>query len=124
MISIDYLLLKSAHISFAVASAGLFVFRSTMLLINRRCTSKLFRLLIHSVDTLLFGLGFFLAVQLALSPFSTPWLGTKLLAIVLYILTGLLLMRTRSRNLKFVSYATSLLLLMVIFYLAIYKPYF
>ena len=124
MISIDYLFLKSAHISFAVASAGLFVFRSTMLLFNRRCTSKFFRLLIHSVDALLFGLGVYLAVQLALSPFSTPWLGTKLLAIVLYILAGLLLMRTKSRSLQFASYVTSLFLLTVIFCLAIYKPHF
>ena len=42
----------------------------------------------HAVDTLLLVSAISLAWQLGISPLSTPWLAAKIMALLLYIVTG------------------------------------
>ncbi len=42
----------------------------------------------HAVDTLLLGSAIALAWQLGISPLSAPWLGAKVVALLVYIVIG------------------------------------
>jgi len=107
-----YLDIKATHVLFAALSLALFAWRGALnLWSGSRSAGPLFRVFPHVVDSLLLVCGAWLAVMLRLDPFSTPWLGVKLLCVLAYILLGILAFRLRGpRGLKLALFAAALLL--------------
>lgn len=105
-----YPLLKQAHVSLVVSSVALFAARGAAVLAGHPwAMHKPWRLLSYGIDTLLLGAGAGLWVLLSLHPVHHPWLGVKLLLLVVYIVLGsLALKRARTRELRAVSYGAAL----------------
>ena len=75
--------------------------------------AKPWRMLSYGIDTLLLAAGVTLWALLSLNPVASPWLGTKLLLLVLYIVLGsLALKRARSPAARHASYAGALMVYM------------
>lgn len=87
---IDYATLKMGHVALALASVIGFVWRSVPAIrYDRRWTAnRALYSLPHVVDTLLVVTGIWLAVMVGWRPLAHPWLGTKLLLIVAYVVLG------------------------------------
>lgn len=89
-----YAEVKAVHILCAAASFALFAVRGLVALRgNAMPASRLWRALPHLVDTLLLACGVWLLLLLRLNPVSTPWLRTKLLCVLAYIVLGVLALR-------------------------------
>ena len=89
-----FALLKAIHIGSALLSIGGFTVRGYWMLtddplLQRRAA----KILPHVIDTLLLGsaLGMLLVWQVL--PFATPWLAAKILALLLYIVLGMIALR-------------------------------
>lgn len=67
------------------------------------------RTLPHIVDTLLLAAGIALAISWHISPLAAPWLGAKVIALLVYIGLGMLTLRSRNPLTKRVGLAASLL---------------
>lgn len=117
----DYSFVKSLHVSVAFLSIGLFLLRAAVAIRQQRKPGTALRIVSHSVDTVLFVLGILLAIQLSLSPFSVPWFGLKLLAIVVYIALGFVVMRARPVVVKHVALVAALLVVGYVLLLAHFK---
>ncbi|HVC28133.1 MAG TPA: SirB2 family protein [Gammaproteobacteria bacterium] len=88
--------LKMLHVLCAAASLLLFVGRGGVtVLMARRLVAPVWKWLPPVIDTLLLGLGIWLAVLLELNPLQVPWLGVKLLCVIGYIVLGILAFRLR-----------------------------
>ncbi|HEU0186842.1 MAG TPA: SirB2 family protein [Gallionellaceae bacterium] len=86
--------LKLIHVSCVVLSYTLFVLRGFWAMYSpARLRQRWVRVLPHSIDTLLLGSAIALALQLQLSPLHTPWLLSKIVALLLYIALGMLAIR-------------------------------
>lgn len=86
----DYALVKTMHQSAVTLSfLGFFVRGLGNLAGARWPESRAARTLPHVVDTVLLLSAIALATMLRLNPFVTPWLGTKILALLLYIALGM-----------------------------------
>lgn len=96
----SYLAIKHTHAALAVLSVCLFVLRAALSISHRRSLTRPVKVMVHLIDTALFGLGCLLLYILSINPFETPWIGVKLLAVVLYILCGALLMRSKRKPVK------------------------
>lgn len=84
-----YLSIKHIHISLAIASICLFCVRYYWALSGSALLqAKWVKILPHIIDTLLLSCGIFLMVYLQFWPNQHPWLMSKLIALVLYILFG------------------------------------
>jgi uncharacterized membrane protein SirB2 len=105
-----YGLLKAAHIGLIGASGLLFAVRGAAVLAGQRwAMSKPWRMLSYAIDTLLLTAGVTLWTVLSLDPVSSPWLGTKLMLLVLYIVLGsLALKRAPTATARQASYAAAL----------------
>jgi uncharacterized membrane protein SirB2 len=86
-----YEILKHSHLT-ALALSFLLFFVRGYLMMRQSPASQHRALLItpHIINLLLIGTGISLAVFLQLSPGSQPWLAVKLVALVLYIVLGIL----------------------------------
>jgi uncharacterized membrane protein SirB2 len=90
----SFLTLKYLHIGIVILSVGGFLLRGIwMMFCPLLLEQRWVRIAPHVVDTLLFATGITLAFSLQLNPFSTPWFLAKLIAIVVYILAGMLALR-------------------------------
>lgn len=86
--------IKQAHIALVVASGALFALRGAAVLAGQAWPlHKPWRWLSYGIDTLLLAAGVTLWTLLSLSPLRNPWLGTKLLLLVLYIVLGSLALK-------------------------------
>jgi uncharacterized membrane protein SirB2 len=95
----SFLALKYLHIGIVILSVGGFLLRGIwMLFFPLLLEQRWVRITPHVVDTLLFTSGISLAFTLQLNPLSTPWFLAKLIAIIVYILAGMLALR-RGRTL-------------------------
>ena len=105
-VALWYPAIKSAHIALVAASGTLFAVRGVMVLAGQhRAMAKPWRMLSYAIDTLLLTAGIALWVMLSLNPVSNPWLGTKLLLLLLYIVLGsLALKRARTPAARLGSY--------------------
>lgn len=106
-----YAQIKAAHIGLVLASGSLFALRGALVLAGQGwAMARPWRLLSYGIDTLLLGAGALLWALLSLNPVSSPWLGTKLLLLLLYIVLGsLALKRARGPQLRAACYAGALL---------------
>lgn len=106
-----YLQIKHAHIGLAVASGGLFALRGLLVLAGRQHWARhaLSRYLSYTIDTALLTAALMLLVVLHLNPFTTAWLGVKLLVLVAYIVLGYLALGgTRPRGQRVALYLAAL----------------
>lgn len=117
----DYLLLKNSHAGLAIVSVFLFLVRAGLVINYGVRPSFAFRLLVHAIDTALLILGGILAYMLMLNPFAVTWFGLKLLAIALYIILGIVVMKNKDRRVKEMALVLSLVIVVYIFILAINK---
>ena len=86
-----YEILKHTHLTALLVSFLLFFVRG-YLMIRESNTSKhrVFLIAPHIVNLVLIGTGISLAVLLHFNPASQPWLAVKLVALVVYIILGVL----------------------------------
>lgn len=112
-----YLTLKYIHIGAAVLSISGFVLRGAwMLSASPLLDRRIVRILPHVVDTLFLLSGIALVLVLRLSVPDQPWLIAKLVALVFYIVLGMVALR-RGRT-PAVRLAAFLLALAVFAYIA------
>ena len=107
-----YAQVKSAHIFFVSLSGVLFLLRGLAVVFGGQwAMAKPWRFLSYAIDTGLFLAGLSLILMLSLNPINTPWLGIKLICLVVYIVLGsLALKRAPSENIRRLSYAGALAL--------------
>lgn len=99
-----YPLLKHLHMTLALVSVLLFLYRWLLALGgSARLQQKWLRILPHLNDTLLLVFGVLLALTLQMSPGQQPWLMAKLVALVLYIGLGVMALKRPTRNQKLVA---------------------
>lgn len=117
----SYLAIKHTHAALAVLSIVLFVLRAALSIGHGKVLSRPIKVAMHLIDTVLFGLGCLLLYILSINPFVTPWLGIKLLAVVIYILSGVLLMRSKRKLVKIFALILCCALATYIFTVALTK---
>lgn len=98
------------HIGLVLASGLLFAVRGALVLAGQSwAMAKPWRWLSYGMDTLLLAAGLTLWALLSLNPVTSPWLGVKLLLLVLYIALGsLALKRAPTPAARRFSYAGAL----------------
>ena len=105
-----YLVLRHAHIGLVVTSGLLFAVRGAAVLAGQGWAMRsTWRRLSVGIDTLLLSAGVSLWALLQLNPVHSPWLGTKLLLLLLYIVLGsLALKRGRTPGMRRWAYGAAL----------------
>lgn len=84
-----YFLIKHLHMSAAALSITFFVLRAWWSVRESpRLNARWVKVLPHIIDTALLGLGVTLMMLLSVWPWQLPWLGAKLLALLVYIGIG------------------------------------
>jgi len=102
---VPYSLLKQLHITFALVSVTGFVLRWLWLMKGSALSgTRWVRITPHVIDTLLLASGIMLLLITAQFPWSTPWLGAKLIGLVIYILSGMAAMSAQSRARQIVAF--------------------
>ena len=101
---------KPLHLATAALSIGGFVLRGLwMLRRSPLLEARLTRILPHINDTLLFGAGLWLLFATAQYPHQQPWLAAKLVALVIYVLLGMVaLRRGRSHAIHITAFVAAL----------------
>lgn len=114
-LAVWYLPIKAAHVGLVLVSGGLFALRGALVLAGQAwAMAKPWRMLSYGIDTLLLAAGVTLWALLSLNPISSPWLGVKLMLLVLYVVLGsLALKRARSPVGRRASYAAALAVYLV-----------
>ncbi len=91
----NYLLLKQIHISLALISICGFVLRWCWRMSRSRLAQmKLVRIVPHVVDTLFLATALMLGYLVPAHTLSAAWFGAKITGLVLYILLGMVAMRS------------------------------
>jgi uncharacterized membrane protein SirB2 len=97
-----YPAIRLAHISLVLVSGTLFALRGLAVLQGRAwAMHRAVRMLSYGIDTALLGAALLLLAILNLNPFTTSWLLTKLVLLLVYIVLGsMALKRARSQQLR------------------------
>ena len=103
-----YLIVKHAHIGFAILSILLFAARGALVLGGRGhlLQNKPLRILPHVVDTLLLGCAVALVIMGGWPILHSPWLLAKIVGLVAYVILGSIALRGAtpgSRRLAFLA---------------------
>ncbi|MCX7557197.1 SirB2 family protein [Xanthomonadaceae bacterium JHOS43] len=106
-----YLQIKLAHIGLVLASGLLFAARGLLVLLGQGwAMAAPLRWLSYAIDTSLLTAALMLLVALQLNPFTTAWLATKLVLLVIYVVLGsLALKRARGRGVRLSFYLAALM---------------
>jgi uncharacterized membrane protein SirB2 len=98
----DYAWIKILHVTCVAISGAGFLLRGLLAWRGSALASaRPLRVAPHVIDTLLLGSGIAMAVMARISPLAFPWLGAKIVALLVYIVLGLLaLERGRSLGLS------------------------
>ena len=106
-----FTVVKSVHLACAALSLGGFLLRGIWMLRGSSLLhARLTRVLPHVNDTLLFGAGLWMLFVTAQYPTQYPWLVAKLVAVVVYILLGMVaLKRGRDARIRAAAFAAALL---------------
>ena len=107
-----YAEVKLAHVVFAAGSVGLFALRGAFSVLGAKpLPHRIWKVLPHTVDTLLLTMGVWLAVLLQHNPLHVPWLGVKILCVIAYVVLGVLAFRlSRPRWLRMSLFFAAILL--------------
>ncbi|MAS61896.1 MAG: hypothetical protein CMQ07_12440 [Gammaproteobacteria bacterium] len=119
-----YLILKHAHITFAVISFLGFSLRGYwMVMESALLQTKAAKILPHLNDTLLLGTAIALVVMTRQYPIVVGWVTLKILLLILYIVFGTFaLKRGRNKALRIKSLMASVVVVPGIFLVAMTKP--
>ena len=116
----QYLFVKYSHQIFVTIT--ILVFNIRFFLLWRHPDKPLagvWKALPHLNDTMLLFTGLWLMKITHFSPFNAPWLGSKILLLLVYIGLGMVMMRSRPRSPKFYAiYVLSMACVGCIVYLA------
>ena len=116
----QYLFVKYSHQIFVTIT--ILVFNIRFFLLWRHPDKPLagiWKALPHLNDTMLLFTGLWLMKITHFSPFNAPWLGSKILLLLVYIGLGMVMMRARPRSPKFYTvYVLSMACVGCIVYLA------
>ena len=116
----QYLFVKYSHQIFV--TIPILVFNIRFFLLWRHPDKPLagiWKALPHLNDTMLLFTGLWLMKITHFSPFNSPWLGSKILLLLVYIGLGMVMMRSRPRSPKFYAiYVLSMACVGCIVYLA------
>jgi uncharacterized membrane protein SirB2 len=106
----SYLAVKSVHVSCAVLSIVGFAARGTLMLVDSALLRHRFvRVAPHVVDTALLLSAAWLAWALGQVPFVHGWITAKVLALVAYIVLGMIaLRRGRTKAIRAAAFAAAL----------------
>lgn len=106
----DYLAIKHLHMGCAGLSIALFLLRGTWMLQGSAMLQRRWvRIAPHLVDTVLLGSAITLAIISHQYPFAQPWLGAKVVALVLYIVLGTIaLKRGRTLRTRAIAFAAAI----------------
>jgi uncharacterized membrane protein SirB2 len=115
-----YLIVKHFHVTLAIISITLFQFRYWCYKVRNNQPNRLLRVLPHGIDTLLLLLGTVLAIMASFSPLNSPWLFYKLLALLAYIVFGMLAMK-KSGNAQWLFYLAATLAVLYLVSVALTK---
>jgi uncharacterized membrane protein SirB2 len=113
--------LKLIHIAAVIASFTLFFLRGVWLLEDSAIMRRRWvRIAPHSVDTVLLVSAVALAWQLGVTPFNSPWLAAKIIALLLYIGLGMLAFRfAKSFEMRLIAWLAAQLVFVYIVLAAI-----
>jgi uncharacterized membrane protein SirB2 len=90
----NYLVIKHLHVTFAALSGSLFLLRGFwMLRESPRLQQRWVKIVPHIVDTLLLVCAVILVVWSGQYPFVQGWLTAKLLALIAYIVLGMIALK-------------------------------
>lgn len=105
-----YELLKTVHVICAVVTISGFTLRGLWMLAESPLLDrKLTRIAPHVVDTLFLLSGIFMLVIAGLNPFGQPWLLAKFIALLAYIVLGMVAIRRgRTKNTRAVAFVAAL----------------
>ena len=106
----DYLAIKHLHMGCAGLSIAMFLLRGTWMLQGSSMLQRRWvKIVPHVVDTVLLGSAITLAVISHQYPFAQPWLGAKVVALVLYIVLGAIaLKRGRTLRIRAIAFAAAI----------------
>jgi len=106
-----YLLLRHAHIGCAILTIALFVLRGGLMLAESPWQRNIvLRYLPHVVDTVLLTTALMLTTVIHQYPFSTGWVTTKVVLLVVYIVLGsIALKRGRTKRIRTAALVAALL---------------
>lgn len=105
-----YTFIKIIHMSFAMISILGFLGRG-ILKINESplVEKKLVKVLPHVIDTVLLASAIALVVMSGQYPWAEPWVGAKVLGLIVYIGLGVVVMRTaKTRQARIMAFALAL----------------
>ena len=116
-------MIKAVHVTCVVLSfSGFFVRGIWMLRESPLLQQRWVRITPHVVDTLLLVSAITLAVQLRMSPVEQTWLMAKIVALLVYIGTGVVALRLgRSRNIRLSAWLFGLVTFLYIVSVAVSK---
>jgi uncharacterized membrane protein SirB2 len=102
----DYLTLKTIHVSSVIASYTLFVVRGVwMIRMPDMLSRRWVRIAPHVIDTLLLASAIAMAVMIRQYPFVAGWLTAKVTALIVYIGLGTIaLKRGRSKRTRVIAW--------------------
>ena len=98
----QYLFVKYSHQIFVAITILLFNIRFFLLWRHpEKPLAGIWKAMPHLNDTMLLFTGLWLMKITHFSPFNAPWLGMKILLLLVYIVLGMIMMRSRPRSPKF-----------------------
>ena len=108
-----YLTLRHVHITCAILTITLFVFRGGLMLADSPwLQSRVLNTLPHVIDTVLLTSALMLTTVIHQYPFTTGWLTTKVLLLVAYIVLGhYAIKRGRTKAVRATAFVAALLVL-------------
>lgn len=118
-----YLIIKHLHMTVALISILGFIIRGP-LAINQHpiMDKKWLKILPHVNDTILLAAAIYLAATLHLHPFNSPFILTKVLALIVYIGLGVIVIKRKgSLRFQWLSYSLAILCFCYILVIAFTK---
>ena len=98
----QYLFVKYSHQIFVAITILLFNIRFFLLWRHpEKPLAGIWKAMPHLNDTMLLFTGLWLMKITHFSPFNAPWLGMKILLLLVYIVLGMIMMRSRPHSPKF-----------------------
>jgi len=104
--------IKTAHIVFVALSGALFLLRGAAVVLGAQWVMTWsWRMLSYVIDMGLLAAGVSLLLILSINPVLVPWLGVKLICLLLYIVLGsLALKRAPNERVRRIAYCAALLM--------------
>ncbi|MGJ8689895.1 MAG: SirB2 family protein [Gammaproteobacteria bacterium] len=121
-----YTLVKVIHMSFAMISVLGFIFRGILKIKESPIVDKkLVKVLPHVVDTVLLVSAITLVVMSGQYPWVAPWVGAKIVGLIVYIGLGVVVMRTaKTPKARMTAFVLALITVAYIFMVAGTKTIF